>query len=229
MQQLYRNFVIAMDTILQPDHLGLALETNLIRASAPDSIYKGVKQAANNAVQDVRNFDKKVKLSVSVQVDYAWGKLSNTNYIGITQDFTDFPFIEELGLSSYPYFTFTRPEDIPLNYYSKLTEGKSIPVFVSEGGWTSATMTGFSGETINSSPPIQQNYITRQSQLLDNAQAIAVFQLTFTDIDLSGLPPSEPPSIKYFAYLGLVDANLQPRPSLSTWDSIYKRPLKQGN
>lgn len=111
----------------------------------------------------------------------------------------------------------------------KLTAGKSIPIFVSEGGWTSQTITGFSGETINSSPQIQQQYINRHSQLLDNAQATALFQLTFTDIDLSSQPPSVPPSIKYFAYLGLVDANFTPRPALATWDSLFKKLLKPGN
>ncbi|HTI11430.1 MAG TPA: hypothetical protein VL832_22810 [Puia sp.] len=228
-QQIYQRFAFVMDSLLTPDHLGLALETNLIRAAAPDSIYQGIKKAANALVPEIRAFDKKVKFSISTQVDYAWGKLGGGTYLGITQDFADFPFIEELGLSSYPYFSFEKPEDIPLDYYSKLTAGRSIPVFVSEGGWTSQTITGFSGETINSSPQIQQQYITRQSQLLDNAQAIAVFQLTFTDIDLSSQPPSVPPSIKYFAYLGLVDANFNPRPALSTWDSLYKKPLKPGN
>jgi hypothetical protein len=224
-QQVYRRFAVVMDSILRPDHLGLALETNLIRGAAPDSIYKGIKQAANAAAQDVRIIDKNVKMSVSVQVDYAWGKLDASTYKGVAQDFSDFPFIEELGLSSYPYLSFSKPEDIPSGYYSKLVEGKSLPVFISEGGWTSQTITG----VINSDPQIQQQYITRQSQLLDEVGAIAVFQLTFTDIDLSALPPSVPSSIKYFAYLGLVDASLLPKPALSTWDAIFKKPLSGGN
>ena len=227
-QQLYRRYVVVMDSLLRPDHLGLALETNVIRDASPDSIYQGIRQAANAAAADIRSFDKTVPLSVSVQVDYAWGNGSGV-YRGITPDFTDFPFIGELGLSSYPYFTYANPQDIPLNYYSRLVEGKALPVFVSEGGWTSQTIPGFSGQPINSSPPLQQNYIGRQSQLLDNAHAAAVFQLTFTDIDLSALPPSVPSTIQYFAYLGLVDANLQPRPSLATWDSVFKRTLKPGN
>jgi len=228
MQQLYRRYVVVMDSILRPDHLGLALETNVIRDSSPDSIYQGIRQAANAAAGDVRSFDKTVPLSISVQVDYAWGN-GNGVYRGITQDFTDFPFIGELGLSSYPYFVFANPQAIPLNYYSKLTEGHSLPVFVSEGGWTSEPIPGFSGQPINSNPSTQQSYIARQSQLLDNAQATAVFQLAFTDIDLSAVPPSVPSTIQYFAFIGLVDANLQPRPSLATWDSVFKRPLKPGN
>jgi len=228
-QQVYRRFAVVMDSILRPDHLGLALETNLIRGAATDAIYQGIKQASNAAATDVRSFDKNVKMSVSVQVDYAWGKLDGSAYKGVSQDFSDFPFIEELGLSSYPYFSFNKPEDIPSDFYSKLVEGKNIPVFISEGGWTSQTITGYSGQLINSDPQIQQHYITRQGQLLDQVRAIGVFQLTFTDIDLASLPPSVPSSIKYFAYLGLVDANLVPRPALTTWDEIFKRPLSPGN
>jgi hypothetical protein len=228
-QLLYRRFCVVMDSILKPDHFGLALETNLIRGAAPDSVYQGVKQATNQAAQDIRAIDKNTPIGVSVQVDYAWGKLGNNTYVGVSQDFSDFPFIQELGLSSYPYFAFTSPSAIPTNYYSRLTEGKTLPVFVSEGGWTSQSITGFSGMAINSSPLIQAQYIDRQDQLLAQTGAIAWFQLTFTDIDLSSLPPALASSLQYFAYLGLVDSNLQPRLALASWDSLYKKMLKPGN
>jgi hypothetical protein len=225
-QKLYRRFVVVMDSMLKPDHLGLALETNLIRAASSASIYNGVKKAANDAVADVRAIDPTVKLSVSVQADVAWGGLNgNGSYIGINQDFADFPFVQELGISSYPYFDIAKPEDLPIDYYAKLVAGKTLPVFVSEGGWTSQTFTGPNQEVITGSTALQQAYIVRQSQLLDHAKAVAVFQLTFTDIDLDHLPTNTDPTIKYFAYLGLVDVNLQPKPSLSEWDNIFKRKL----
>jgi hypothetical protein len=229
MQQVYRNFVVAMDTMLLPEHLGLALETNLIRAAAPDSIYQGVRIAANNAASDVRAVDANVKISVSVQVDYAWGNLGGSGtYVGVAQDFIDFPFIQELGLSSYPYFTYADPSDIPIDYYSKLVIGKTLPVFVSEGGWTSHDLNA-NGTVIISDSLKQQRYITRQSQLLDNANAIGLFSLTFTDIDLSSIAAGTPPDIAYFAYLGLVDTALQPKPALSAWDAVFSRPLRAGN
>ena len=62
--------------------------------------------------------------------------------------------------------------------------------------------------------------------MLDQAHAIAYFQLCFTDIDPSGLPPSVPSNIYYFSYLGLVDSTLAPKPALNKWDAIYQRPLK---
>jgi len=225
-QKLYRQFVVAMDSMLKPDHLGLALETNLIRAAASQSIYQGVVQAVNAAAADVKARDQNVKLSVSIQAEVAWGKTAgNGSFVGIGQDLADFPFVQEIGISSYPYFNFAKPSDLPLNYYSNLVAGKNLPVFVSEGGWTAQSI-AIPGGTVTSTATIQQEYMTRQSQLLDQAQGTAWFQLTFTDINLSTVPSYVDPTLKYFVYLGLVDVRLQPKPCFTTWKNIYQRTLK---
>lgn len=226
-QAMYRRFTIVMDSVLKPDHLGLALETNLIRLAAPSSIYEGVRKAANDAAADIRKFNTNVKLSVSLQADVAWGRLGgDKQYVGVAQDFIDFPFIEEVGISSYPYFGFDNPADIPLNYYARLLDGKSLPMFITEGGWVSKNMDGPFGEVIEGNEHHQQLYIQRQGELLDHAKATAVFQLLFTDLDVSSLPGHVEPSIQYFAFLGLVDFDFQPKPALSAWDNLFKRPLE---
>jgi hypothetical protein len=219
-----------MDSILRPEHLGLALETNLIRAISSSLLYDGIKKAVNAAAVDVRAIDKNVKLSISAQADFAWGRLlGNGAYVGIAQDFIDFSFIEELGISSYPYFGYSKPEDIPLDYYSKLTEEKSLPVFVCEGGWPSQsfTITGANQKTITSDVTVQQNHFTRQSQLLDNTKAIGFFQLVVTDIDISNIPSNVDPNINNFIYLGVLDVDLKPKPSLTTWVGLFRRTLQE--
>lgn len=224
-QALYRQFVLAMDSVLKPEHLGLALETNLIRTAAPTSNYQGVKKAANNAAVELKAAGSTAKLSVSVQVDVAWGNLGTGGYVGISQDYIDFPFLEEVGLSSYPYFGISDPGQIPNNYYSRLVEGKSLPVFVSEGGWSSGSVqTGTVSFT--STPELQAQYIRKQQLLLDDARAIGWFQLTFTDIDINNIPPPIPGNLGYFIYLGMVDISLQPKPALDEWDKLYALPLK---
>jgi hypothetical protein len=220
MQLLYQKFTIAMDSILKPDHLGLALETNLIRDASPASIYNGVKTAVNATATAVRARNATVPLSISVQVDHAWGKLAGGSYTGVAQDFTDFPFIEELGLSSYPYFGFDNPMDIPLNYYSRLVEGKNFPVFITEGGWTSASVTT-PDRSFVSSPEIQKAYIEHHAHLLNEVGATAVFQLLFTDFDITAVPDDVPDNINYFLYIGLVDVNFNIKPALNAWDEIF--------
>jgi hypothetical protein len=224
-QQVYRRFVVVMDSILHPDHLGLALETNLIRIAAPASIYQGVRTAANAAATEVRAIDPHVPLSISVQAEVAWGKLNGSGvFVGVAQDFTDFPFLQELGISSYPYLGYSTPAAIPVNYYSQLVADHAMPVFVSEGGWTSGNLSG-NGFSIIGSPALQAAYIQRQGQLLAQARGIGLFQLTFTDLDLSAWPAADSVGLVPFAFLGMVDNNFAPKPALTSWDSLKTRPL----
>src|SRR6185503_16919864 len=53
-QALFRSYVTAMDTLVHPDYLGVASETNLIRLAAPAPLYDAVVAVANGAAADVR-------------------------------------------------------------------------------------------------------------------------------------------------------------------------------
>ena len=219
-QTLFRAYVTAMDTLVHPDYLSVASETNLIRVAAPSSLYSALVQVANDAAADVRAHDATVKLFTTVQVETAWGRFGGGPYVGIATDRADFPFAQTLGLSSYPYLGgFADPDSVPLDYYSRLVEGDPLPEMVIEGGWSSdSTVTG--AWNVQS----QKRYITRHAAILDRAAAIAWFQITFTDLDLValGLPPSAAP----FASLGLVDIDLNPKPALTAWDAEFSRPRR---
>ena len=226
-QRLYRNYVRALVEMLHPDYLGLAAETNLIRAIAPGSVYNAVVRMTNDAASDVRRSRSATALPlyVSIQVETAWGKLGQQrSYVGIDQDLRDFPFINLLGLSSYPYLGgFKTADQIPLDYYSRVRGSRALPVMVVEGGWPSASVRG----VFSSSPEMQAGYIARQSQLLEEAKAIGVFQLSFTDLDLGSFPKPVPKILPLFATLGLVDANFKSKPSLNTWEKIFARRLQR--
>lgn len=220
-QQLYRNYVHAVVETLHPEYLGLAAETNLVRAIAPRPVYDAIVKMTNDAAADIRRLPsgKSLPLYVSVQVETAWGKLpQKPSYAGIDQDLRDFPFVNALGLSSYPYLGgFKNPADIPLNYYSRVKGTRSLPVIVVEGGWPSKSVSG----VFSTSPDAQAAYLKRQAQLLERAGAIGVFQLTFADLDLSSFPKPVPAILPLFATLGLVDTDLKPKPALRAWDEIF--------
>jgi hypothetical protein len=221
-RQVYRAYVLAVVRKLNPDYIGLAAETNLIRAAAPAPVYAAVVTAANEAAADLRAAGDTATVLTSVQVETAWGLLGNGGaYIGVTQDFADFAFVQMIGLSSYPYFAFKQPEDLPGDYYSRLLGGRSLPVMVVEGGWASA-----GAGTVVSSPALQARYFPRQAQLLDSVAARGVIQLLFADLDLSTLPAALQASLAPFATLGLTDSNFTPKPALPAWDALYGRPLK---
>jgi len=225
-QRIYRDYVLTLVEMLHPDYLGLAAETNLIRQIAPRPVYNAVVRMTNDAASDIRrtHSPSALPIYVSVQVETAWGRLGpQRDYVGIDQDLRDFPFITVLGLSSYPYLGgFKDPKEIPLDYYARVKGSRSLPVMVVEGGWPSASVRG----VFSSSPEMQARYIARQSQLLDQANAIGVFQLSFADLDIGSFPKPIPTILPLFATLGLVDVNLRPKPALATWDTIFARHLR---
>lgn len=215
-QRRYREYVAAVDSVLRPDYLSLAAETNLIRLLAPAPVYQAVVRMAGDAALEREAQGSRTKLLVSVQVETAWGRLQGgTTYVGIAQDLADFPFIDALGLSSYPFLGgFAVPEDIPLDYYTRLVDGTTLSPLVLEGGWPS--------EEFNSSPAMQARYISRHALILNRARATALFQITFTD-----LVPDLAPGLGPFSHLGLVDTLLDPKPALAVWDSLLELPRRR--
>lgn len=227
-QRVYRDWVFAVADKLRPEYLGLVAETNLIRAAAPDSVYRALVVMANAAVAQIRAAGLPQQLYVSVQVETAWGRLTpggggaGGTFQGIAQDLTDFPFVQAIGLSSYPYLGgFATPEDLPPDYYSRVVQGIALPVLVVEGGWPSVTV-----GSVVSTPGVQARYIDRQIQLLSQTTARGLFQLTFYDLDLTGvtLPPGS--ILPLFTHLGLADSAMHAKPALTSWDAVFARPYR---
>jgi hypothetical protein len=225
-QQAVRSYALAVDRLLRPEYLGLAAETNLIRLAAPAAVYNAVRQTANTVASDLRAANTAATLFISVQVETAWGRLVGSGpFIGIAADRSDFAFMQMLGLSSYPYFGHTAPEDIPADYYSRLlANAAALPVMVVEGGWPSVGASA-NGTTIQSSPALQARYVTRHAALLDSVAARGVIQLVFADIDLTAFPPPVPANLPLFATLGLVDSTYAAKPALAQWDALHARRL----
>ena len=219
----YARYVAAFASVIRPEWLGVASETNLVRAAAPPALYQGLVAAAAAAAVEVRRVAPATRPFVTVQVEAAWGRLGGSGaFAGIARDRADFPFTEAIGLSSYPYLGgFAEPEDLPPDSYTRLVEAPPLPVMVIEGGWTSASL-----GAIASSADEQRRYIERHVRILDAARAAAWFQITFTDLDLPalGLPPAS--ILPLFAANGLVDVNLAPKPALAAWDAAFDRPYR---
>ena len=220
-QRVYREFAVAFDSIVHPTWLALAMETNLIRVLAPPKVYSALVAMINATAQQARAAGSTTTLMVSVQVETAWGRLPSSSYVGIQRDRTDFPFVQAIGLSSYPYLGgFATPEQIPIEYYLRLVADAPLPMLVVEGGWSSGSVTG-----ATSSPALQARYIRRQAQLADAAKLVGVFQITFTDFDLASYPAPPGSILPLFAQLGLVDVNYRAKPALAVWDSVRATPL----
>lgn len=223
-QAAYREYVLAVDSILTPEYLGLAMEVNLVRVAAPPDAYTAVVDMANGSADDLAVQGSSAQLFVSFQVETAWGRLGGSgSYVGIEHERADFPFTDVAGLSSYPYLGgFSDPDDVPLDYYARLTEGSDLAGIVVEGGWSSASVGG-----VVATPEMQARWIRRQMQLADHGELVAVTQITFSDLDLSAYPVPPGSILPLFAHLGLVDTGLQPKPALAEWRAAFERPLQR--
>ncbi|HSJ30795.1 MAG TPA: hypothetical protein VK933_05130 [Longimicrobiales bacterium] len=223
-QQRYLDYLLAVDSLLHPEYLGLAMETNLVRAVAPATLYDALRSMVNTGASALAARGSTARTFVSVQVETAWGRLPATGtFEGIAADRRDFAFAEALGLSSYPFLGgFQEPADVPLDYYARLNApgDEPLPLLVVEGGWSSASVAG-----VTSSPERQAAWIRRQMELADSAGAIAVTQITFTDLDLSTYPAPPGSILPLFAHLGLVDTDFAPKPALGEWARAMTRPL----
>ncbi|MCC6925426.1 hypothetical protein [Novosphingobium sp.] len=219
-QALARDYALAVERMLAPEWLGLAVETNLIREIAPAPIYQAVKATAALIEAALASSGARARRFVSIQAESAWGRLvmSNKGYLGVAQDLTDFAFTQALGISSYPYLGWGRPDDLPADYYSRLRGKSNLPVIVTEGGWASASF----GPVV-SSPENQARYIERHADLLDGVQALAWFQLQFADLDLDTFPAPIPPSLPLFGSIGLADPQFKGKPALKAWDVLFRR------
>ncbi len=220
-QRLYRDWILAFVRRYRPEYVGLAAETNLIRVAAPRPVYDALVTVVNAAAADLAALPSPPRRFISIQVEVGWGKLVNTPYQGIETDFADFPFIDLLGLSSYPYFGWSDPAQMPDDYYSRLLGGRSMPVMVVEGGWASGSSTSFT-----SSPAVQARYLARQAALLERTTVLGWLQLTPTDIDLGSFPADLRDQLTPFATLGVLDVNLAAKPALAVWDSLFSRPRR---
>jgi hypothetical protein len=218
----YVRYVAAFAAVIRPEYMSVASETNLVRAIAPPPLYGGLVDAAGRAAAEARRTAPSVRLFSTVQVEVAWGR-PGTSFVGLARDRADFPFAEVLGLSSYPYLGgFVEPEEVPLEYYSRLREGGApLPLMVIEGGWPSVGIGG-----LPSSPDKQRRYIERHLRILDDARAAAYFQITFTDLDIAAIPVPPGSVLPLFATLGMVDVNFAPKPALSVWDEAFRRPYR---
>jgi hypothetical protein len=174
---------------------------------------------ANDAAADVRAADARVPLSVSVQVEVAWGSsAARPPHAGVDQDFADFPFVRSWDSRPIP-FVWTDPDSLPPDYYARLVAGRRVPVAVVEGGWTSASVgsNGLrSGQAVALHPGVRRRCRFGSRDLCVPAHV----HRSRPD----GEPAAARLDLALFAALGLVDVNLNPKLALSAWDAIFSRP-----
>lgn len=222
--ELHESWVMALAEQFQPEYLGLASEINTPAAHGSEDLYALIRDMTNRLAPQVREASPNSKTFVSFQVDDAWGHFpftpSNVDQFALASEFD----VDVIGLSSYPVFYFDSPSEIPNDYYQRFLDaagGRPLGQF--EGGWTSLPLAnGRPG-----SPELEAEWVRRVGDLLQGVDAEIWLHLTFADLDLSdprwGLPPERAQILDFFASMGLVDSDFEPKPAYEEWRGLFER------
>ncbi len=221
---LHEQWVRLLVERIKPDYIGLASEINTLGAHGDARLYAQIRDMVNTLAPQIRTISPKSKVFVSFQVEDAAGLTpwphSDADQYAMARDFD----VDVVGLSSYPGFSYADPSKIPDDHFRRYLVAGGKPVIFVEGGWASVPVLANPG-----SPELQAAYYRRLFELLDGVQAELALPIIFTDLDLRhpgwGLTAERQIILEYFARMGIVDIEGQPKPAYAVWQERFKRPL----
>jgi hypothetical protein len=219
---MHEDWVRRIAARVRPAYFGLASEINTLATLGDADLNAQITDMVNTLAPQVRGISPGTKVFVSFQADQANGRLGQTGGIDHFSLISDYD-IDALGLSSYPVFAFNDPSEIPTDYFSAFDAATTLPLLFVEGGWSSANVPWSTGTSAQ-----QVAFFRRYEELLDSVNAEVWVMLTFADLDVAtfGLDPDRTAGLSNFASMGIVDSNLQRKPSYAEWERIFLRPRR---
>lgn len=208
---------------VRPEWYGLASEINTLAGHGDLDLYAELVDMINELAPRIRATAPGTRVFVSFQVEDARQTPpfppSQVDHFTLIDDFD----IDALGLSSYPVFTFEAPAGIPDDHYEIFEQRTDLPLLFVEGGWASGDAPLVSG-----TPQEQADWVRRMAELLNGIDARMWLSLLYADLDVPalGLPPDRAEGLSNFATMGIVDANLNPKPAFAVWQEIFSRPVR---
>lgn len=122
------------------------------------------------------------------------------------------PRLDLAVFTTYPYFDYTSPADIPDDYYTEIAEHTDRPIAFSESGWLSAPLSTAPDSEFGGSEAEQADFVQR------------FFELT-ADLDLAfamwSFPNDIGPAINpAFETVSLRHNDGRPKPALAVWHGV---------
>ncbi len=122
------------------------------------------------------------------------------------QSLKDFDYLDVIAFTSYPYLIYKNPENIPADYYTRITSHTTKPVAFTEVGWPS----GVEATGYESSSAEQRRYLTTLPGLLKNTNT----QFVIWPFMFDQAAP------KPFQSIGLIESSGAPKPSYLDWQKV---------
>jgi hypothetical protein len=227
----FSNYTRRIVREFHPKYLGLASEINTYNDAHPDdfpnylSLYNEVYAQVKIDAPDTQVF-----------VTFQWEELNNlipsiaqgkpyaVNW-GQVEQFE--PNLDVWAISSYPFVIYASGVDIPADYYTPLFTRTSKPLAVAEGGYSSASVGSFHGDTKS-----QVDYLNAIHSQIGGSRLVFWIYLLFNDLNLASYAPlmnqkgsgTDINTLGMFTSVGLTTTERIPKPALATWDSFRTTP-----
>ena len=221
----YKNFALRIAREFHPHFLGLGSEVNTYLATHPDdadnflSLYRETYDALKAEFPNMRVF-----------VTFQWDQLVRPDAFPGVSDPSRTPQevirafeprLDVWAISSYPCFLY--PDGaVPDDYYAPLASMTGKPLAVAEGGCSSRSVGGFPGKVEN-----QIAYLEALERQLEGRLSFWIY-LLYNDLDVDAYraymedhgAAEDVATLELFAYMGLADAEGQPKASMAAWDRL---------
>lgn len=104
------------------------------------------------------------------------------------------PYIDLVGITSYPYFDYETPSAMPNNYFSEIRNYSTKPLFITETAWITRSTFGNALDKTNytGSQAEQSAYVKKLATILNSESVEAVNWFSFHDAQDSEKPATIP-------------------------------------
>lgn len=206
----YTDALVALAREIEPPYLGVGNEVNRLWEQDPAAYDAWV--AALPAIADaVRAASPSTQVFVTFQYEFLRGagalsgesRAPEWTLLDGVRDALDL-----VVFTTYPFFDFATPEEIPAEYYREGAERAGLPVAFSEVGWPSAPLAVAPESSFGGTEAEQEDFIARLSGLLADVDPVFVMWVWAYDSPATG---------PLFGSLGLSQNDGTPKPALGAW------------
>lgn len=203
---------------LQPTYISFAVEVNAYYESNPEDFLNFVAHH-KRLYHQIKEVSPNTQIAVSMNYEALTGLLGQVDDRLSKEprwEIIDFflPELDVLALSTLPWPVFGKPRELPSDYLSSISENTSLPIIITECGWTTAA-------EANSNEHDQAEYVARIARMAENAP-----QLRLLAWSISSDPPDGSifDSFPAFQRLGLTRNSGEDRPAYYLWKELFERP-----
>ncbi|MFQ5380087.1 MAG: hypothetical protein ACE5EF_00485 [Dehalococcoidia bacterium] len=198
-----------------PAYLAIGAEVNLLAAADPDAFERFVS-LYRRAYDTVKEASPGTLVFTIFQYEHLHGGAFLMD--GVRDRPPTLDLIERfegkldlLGLTTYPFFDYESPADLPDDYYEDVLALAGVPLAFTEIGWPAAPLISAPDSGFGGTPEEQADFVDRFRDLIAGLDVeIALWSF-----------PNDPAGVGApFESVALRDNSGNPRPALARWQSL---------